>query len=42
VVKLTVLLTGLSGDSAGSTARDTPEIYSALKTWIEAGQPMRV
>lgn len=41
VVKLTVLLTGLTGESARSAARDTAEIYSALKTWIETGQPLR-
>jgi hypothetical protein len=31
----------MTGESAHSAAHDTAEIYSALKTWLETGQPMR-
>jgi DNA-binding transcriptional ArsR family regulator/uncharacterized protein YndB with AHSA1/START domain len=40
VCELTVAITGLGGASAADTARDTPEIYSGLKTLLETGVPL--
>jgi len=41
VCRLTVTLDGLAPATARSVAADTPEIYSALKTVLETGSPLR-
>mgnify|MGYP000170994755 CR=1 FL=1 len=41
VTELTVTISGLAGSSAASAARDTPEIYSCLKSVLETGEPLR-
>ena len=41
VTELMVASYGPSGKSARSVVSDTPEIYSALKSWLETGQPPR-
>ena len=41
VTELTVALRGLSGSTAAAAVRDTPEIYSALKTVLETGTALR-
>ena len=38
--RLTVTLSGLSGESARSAATDTPGIYSSLKSLLETGRAL--
>lgn len=40
VTLLTVTLFDLVGSSAAAAQRDTPEIYSSLKSWLETGQAL--
>lgn len=40
VTLLTVSLFDLVGSSAAAAERDTPQIYSSLKSWLETGQPL--
>ena len=40
VTELLIASYGPSGKSARSVVSDTLEIYSALKSWLETGQPL--
>lgn len=41
VPELVVTISGLTGETARSAARDTPLIDSDLKTWLETGRALR-
>ena len=40
ITRLTVTLSGLSGHTAEATERDTPAIYSSLKSLLETGRAL--
>lgn len=42
VTRLTVTLSGITGQTAIAAERDTPSIYSSLKSQLETGQPLAI
>lgn len=40
VTKLIVTLADLTGETAATAERDTPEIYSSFKSYLETGEPL--